>query len=138
MATLSSTGSGSTLSRLQSNNNPSNVHQHTTTTTSNAVSIAAVAGLGSAELIESNPKAAWSKESGRVATVGDESTKDASRHKIAVTRDTKSLDYIAKTMFAGGIAGITVSDLFFFLFYCWMFFKGKEEEWDLVQDKISG
>ncbi|KAH7059547.1 mitochondrial carrier domain-containing protein [Linnemannia elongata] len=108
MATLSSTGSGSTLSRLQSNNNPSSIYQHTTTTTSNTVSTALVAGLGSADSIESNPKGAWSKESGRVATAAAESANDASQHKkIAVTRDTKSLDYIARTMLAGGIAGIT-------------------------------
>ncbi|KAF8944400.1 hypothetical protein BGZ47_004299 [Haplosporangium gracile] len=109
MDTLSSTGSGSTLSRLQSNNNSSNVHQHSTTNTSSAVSTAAVAGLGSAESIESISKAAaWSKASGRMAAAANESANDASRHKkITVARDTTSLDYIARTMFAGGIAGIT-------------------------------
>ncbi|KAF9907183.1 hypothetical protein EC991_011246 [Linnemannia zychae] len=73
---------------------------------SSAVPTTVVGGLGSTDSIEANPKA-WSKESGRVTTA-DESSNDASRHKkIAVTRDTKSLDYIARTMFAGGIAGIT-------------------------------
>ncbi|KAF9130689.1 hypothetical protein BGW39_002791 [Mortierella sp. 14UC] len=105
MATLSSTGSGSTLSRLQSNTNLSSVHQHTTTS-NGPVSNTAVGGLGSAESIEANPKA-WSKESGWV-TIADESSNDTSRHKkIAVVRDTKSWDYIARTMLAGGIAGIT-------------------------------
>ncbi|KAF9094363.1 hypothetical protein BGX29_005228 [Mortierella sp. GBA35] len=113
MATLSSTGSGSTLSRLQSNNpgSSSNIQQHTTTSNSTLITPAAVAGLGSAELVESNSKA-WStgkESSGRVVVIG-ESSNDASprQKKIAVAaRDTKSLDYIARTMLAGGIAGIT-------------------------------
>jgi len=103
MATLSSTGSGSTLSRLQPNNNSNSVHQHSSN--SSTLSTPAVAGLGSAESIESNPKA-WSKGSGRLA---DEISSDAARHKIVAIRDTKSLDYISRTMLAGGIAGITVS-----------------------------
>ncbi|KAF9934172.1 hypothetical protein FBU30_003196 [Linnemannia zychae] len=105
MATLSSTGSGSTLSRLQSNNNPSNVHQHSFSNNA-ALSATAVAGVGPAESIDPNPKAWNSKESGKL--VADESSNGATRQKkVNVTRDTKSLDYVARTMFAGGIAGIT-------------------------------
>lgn len=119
MATLSSTSSGSTLSRLQPNNNPSSVHQHTTVSGSNGSNInVSTTGLGFTDSAGSNPKAAWSKESGRMATATDESANDASHHKkIAVVRDRKSLDYITRTMLAGGIAGITVSHLF----YCWIF-----------------
>ncbi|KAK3842843.1 MAG: mitochondrial carrier domain-containing protein [Linnemannia gamsii] len=104
MATLSSTGSSSTLSRLQ----PNTVNQPTTSNNTSALStVAAVGGLGSAGSIEPNLKA-WSKESGQVTTTADESSNDASRHnQIAVARNTKSLDYIARTMLAGGIAGIT-------------------------------
>ncbi|KAG0291827.1 hypothetical protein BGZ97_005776 [Linnemannia gamsii] len=104
MATLSSAGSGSTLSILQPNNNPSSVQQNTTVSSNSGGSDKTV---GFAESNESNPKAAWSKESGRVATTAAESANDASHHKMAVVRDTKSLDYIARTMIAGGVAGIT-------------------------------
>ncbi|KAG0275643.1 hypothetical protein BGZ95_008533 [Linnemannia exigua] len=104
MATLSSTGSSSTLSRLQ----PNTVHTTSSNSTIALSTVAvAVGGLGSAESIEPNPKA-WSKKSGQATITAVESSNDASRDKkITVVRNTKSLDYIARTMFAGGIAGIT-------------------------------
>ncbi|KAG0302786.1 hypothetical protein BGZ98_007222 [Dissophora globulifera] len=89
MATLSSTSSGSTLSRLQQ---PSNSHS------SNSTAIGSGAGLEQAD----------GKESGlRIA--GKESILDShdggKSHAVATVRDTKSMDYVMRTLLAGGIAG---------------------------------
>lgn len=72
-----------------------------------------------------------------MATAAAESANDASQHKkIAVTRDTKSLDYIARTMLAGGIAGITVSDfiivMIIIIIIAGCFLKGMKGRGNLV------
>ncbi|KAF9967382.1 hypothetical protein BGZ70_009780 [Mortierella alpina] len=107
MATLSSPGSGSTLGYLQPNNTSLNSGSQSSSSIAfqqpNAVSAAA---LGTADLALGNR--ANLKAGGRDSTAVDHNAaRDGGKERSAVARNTKSLDYIARTMLAGGIAGIT-------------------------------
>jgi len=107
MATLSSPGSGSTLGYLQPNNTSlSSGSQSSSSIAFQQPSAVSTAALGTADLALGNRTSA--KAGARDPTaVGHNGPRDGGKERIAVARDTKSLDYIARTMLAGGIAGIT-------------------------------
>ncbi|KAG0205968.1 hypothetical protein BGX28_002518 [Mortierella sp. GBA30] len=108
MATISSTGSGSTLGYIPPNNNStisSGAHSNIgSLQQSNAVPTTAALGSG-AEFAVGNK--AGLKAGNRDSTVGHYSPGEGSKQRNVSARNTKSLDYITKTMLAGGIAGIT-------------------------------
>lgn len=106
MATLSSSGSGSTLGYLQSNNTGTlSSGSHSSSTIAfqqpNAVSSAADLARGNRANLKGGSR--------DPTAVGHDASRDGGEKHSVVARDTKSLDYIARTMLAGGIAGITVS-----------------------------
>ncbi|KAF9585123.1 hypothetical protein BGW38_003800 [Lunasporangiospora selenospora] len=113
MATLSSTGSTTALSsRLQSPITTSGINTSTSVHQQSALGIQQPVGL-----IDSNDK----DLKGRTAAMllgqhsgqgsgskdGDGKVLHQPQQQIKGTRDVKSMEYILKTMFAGGIAGIT-------------------------------
>ncbi|KAF9287486.1 hypothetical protein BGZ68_001752 [Mortierella alpina] len=104
MATLSSSGSGSTLGYLQPNNTG------TLSSGSHSSSIIAFqqpnAVSSAADLARGN-RANLKGGSRDPTAVGHDASRDGGEKHSVVARDTKSLDYIARTMLAGGIAGIT-------------------------------
>ncbi|KAI8601833.1 mitochondrial carrier domain-containing protein [Dissophora ornata] len=109
MATLSSAGSGSTLNRLQPNNNQGSSSQHNISITNSniqqtAAPFPALAGAESTDVKDSNVKAGSKELAGAARHESDDATKKRQKPQ-ATARDTKSLDYIARTMLAGGIAG---------------------------------
>ncbi|KAF9938873.1 hypothetical protein BGZ67_010276 [Mortierella alpina] len=104
---LSSSASDSTLGYLQPNNTGSlSSGSHNSTNIAfqqpNAVSTAA---LGAADLALGNR--ANLKAGSKDPAAGGQNPRDGGKEHNVVARNTKSLDYIARTMLAGGIAGIT-------------------------------
>ncbi|KAF9182109.1 hypothetical protein BGZ51_004952 [Haplosporangium sp. Z 767] len=106
MATLSSTSSGSTLSKLQPNHTSSistisnnNNNSSSIGLQQSAAPSSVVAGIESKENL--------SRDSTGAAHFGSRDGTQQPQLKAVKTRDTKSIDYILRTMFAGGIAGIT-------------------------------
>ncbi|CAO3573274.1 unnamed protein product [Mortierella alpina] len=107
MATLSSPGSGSTLGYLQPNNSSlSSGSQSSSSITFQQPNAVSTAALGTADLALGN-KTSLKAGARDPTAVGHSAPRDGGKGRIAVARDTKSLDYIARTMLAGGIAGIT-------------------------------
>ncbi|KAF9574575.1 hypothetical protein EC968_006188 [Mortierella alpina] len=108
MATLSSSGSGSTLGYLQPNNTSSlSSGSHSSSNIAfqqpNAVSAST---LGAADLTLGN-RASLKAGSRDPTVAGHNAPRDGGKERSLGARDTKSLDYVARTMLAGGIAGIT-------------------------------
>jgi solute carrier family 25 protein 16 len=106
MATLSSTGSGSTLSKL-----PSSGH-HNLGASSIQQGVASSPVPTESEL--GNQKDPGSRSTGNKdsteSTVRHESKDGTKQRSSATVRETKSLDYVIRSMIAGGIAGTAVSD----------------------------
>ncbi|KAF9363645.1 hypothetical protein BGX34_003616 [Mortierella sp. NVP85] len=101
MATLSSTGSGSTLSKL-----PSSGH-HNIGASSIQQGVASSPVSTESEL--GNQKDPGSRSTGNKdsaeSTVRHESKDESKKRSSATVRETKSLDYVIRSMIAGGIAG---------------------------------
>jgi len=106
MVTLSSSTTSSTLSRL-SNSNTANNNNNNTSTSHNGTETATPVPASFDAGQESSHTELKATTRARGPPTGQGGQED-SKQTYTVGRDTKSLDYIARTMLAGGIAGITV------------------------------
>ena len=107
MATLSSPATSSTLSRLSNSSTVNNNNNNNTSIAHNGPGTATpmLASLGAdPDSSHAGLKAATDARGPPAGQSGQKGSKKVH----AVGRDTKSLDYVTKTMLAGGIAGITV------------------------------